>query len=235
MFDTIKKQLAVFGIAALCFGYFASYVPYSMLTKMLTSGMFEGMNGKGFSGFVIQPFIITCTVLAMYSFFVFSGWWRYASQWTLFGVRLPRPRWFTFLSGLCTAGIIITTTLAYTFEGISIVFAMLLMRGGVLAMAPIVDLIAVRRKRKIYWPSWVAAGLSFSSLFVTFSSKTSFVMTAVAATDITLYLLSYFLRLYMMSSWAKSSDSSELESTEFSVTLVSLFFGLHFQSGQFDR
>jgi len=33
---------------------------------------------------------------------------------------------------VCTAGIIGTTTLAYTFEGVSIVFVMLLMRGGVL-------------------------------------------------------------------------------------------------------
>ena len=35
--------------------------------------------------------------------------------------------------------IIVTTTLAYTFEGVSIVFMMLLMRGGVLGIAPVVD------------------------------------------------------------------------------------------------
>ncbi len=45
------------------------------------------------------------------------------------------------LSGLGTAIIIGTTTLAFTFTGVSILFALLLMRGGVLIIAPTVDLL----------------------------------------------------------------------------------------------
>lgn len=207
--DNLKNRLAVFGIAALCFGYFAAYVPYSMMTKMLTKGLFSGMDGVGFSGFEIQPVVIFASSASMFLFLTFSGWWKYATHSKVLGISLPRPQWFTLVSGICTSGQIITTTLAYTFEGVSIVFAMLLMRGGVLVLAPIVDLVAVRRKRKIYWPSWVAAILSFAALTVALFGKVGTSMTVVAICDISLYLFVYFFRLFFMSNRAKSDDVEE--------------------------
>lgn len=207
--DTLNKKLAALGIAALCFGYFASYIPYSMMTKMITSGKFSGMNGIGFSGFEIQPVVVLGSFISMYLFITLKGWWKFATHTKLLGISVPRPQWFTLISGFCTSSQIVTTTLAYTFEGVSIVFAMLLMRGGVLVLAPIVDTVAKRRKRKIYWPSWVAAGLSFAALFTTFSGNSSTAMTFVCAADITLYLVGYFFRLFIMSNRAKSDDASE--------------------------
>lgn len=205
----LNKKWAAFGIAALCFGYFASYVPYSMGVKMLTRGLFEGMNGNGFDGFVIQPVAVLGNVVAVAVVLSLLGWWKFATQFKIGSLSLPRPRPVTFLSGICTAGIIITTTLAYTFNGISIVFAMLLMRGGVLALGPIVDTIAVKRKRKVYWPSWVASTLSFGALLVAFSAKASTAITVVAAADIGIYILSYFIRLFIMSNYAKSNNDDE--------------------------
>jgi len=207
--NTFGRKLAGVGIAVFCFGYFASYVPYSMMTKMITRGLFQGMDGVGFTGFEIQPMAMVMCFVAMLTFVTAMGWWKYATQWKLFGVSLPRPRWFTFLSGLCTSGQIITTTLAYTFGGISIVFAMLLMRGGVLLMAPVLDMVVKKRKRKIYWPSWVAAGLSFGALIAAFSGKAGTAMTTVCAIDIGIYLAGYFFRLFFMSSYAKSNDTNE--------------------------
>lgn len=206
---TIGKTFAAAGIAALCFGYFASYVPYSMMTKMISDGLFSGMNGVGFSGFEIQPAVVLGSFISMYIFITAAGWWKYATHSKIFGVSFPRPQWFTFISGLCTASQIITTTLAYTFSGISIVFAMLLMRGGVLIIAPMVDLVVKRRKRRIYWPSWVASGLSLAALLVAFSEKAGTAITLIAAIDISLYLFGYFFRLYIMSTWAKSDDAEE--------------------------
>lgn len=205
----VKKKLAVFGIAALCFGYFASYVPYSMMTKMLTKGLFEGLNGIGFSGFEIQPVVVFASFLSMYVYLTLSGWWKYATHSKFLGVSFPRPQWFTFVSGICTSGQIITTTLAYTFEGVSIVFAMLLMRGGVLVLAPIVDTIAIKRKRKIYWPSWVAAFLSLAALAEALFGNVGTNMTIVAIIDISIYLFVYFFRLFFMSNRAKSDDIAE--------------------------
>lgn len=209
MIRKLRKRLAVFGIAALCFGYFAAYIPYSMMTKMITKGLFAGQEGHGFGGFEIQPVVVAGTFGAMFAFLTLSGWWKHANHTKIFGFSIPCPRWYTLISGLCTSGVIITTTLAYTFKGVSIVFAMLLMRGGVLAIAPIVDIIAVKRKRKIYWPSWVAAGLSFGALVISFGGDSGTAMTVVAAADVILYLMCYFMRLFFMSNQAKSHDVNE--------------------------
>lgn len=209
MIRKLRDRLASFGIVALCFGYFASYIPYSMMTKMITKGLFAGQEGHGFGGFEIQPVVVLGTFISMYAFLTFSGWWKFATHSKIFGISVPRPRWYTLISGICTSGVIITTTLAYTFKGVSIVFAMLLMRGGVLAMAPVVDMIAVRRKRKIYWPSWAAAGLSFAALFISFGGDSGIAMTVVAAVDVALYLTCYFMRLFFMSNRAKSHDVDE--------------------------
>ena len=206
---TMSKNLGSLGIAALCFGYFASYVPYSMMTKMITKGLFAGMNNVGLSGFQIQPIAVLGSLTGMFTFITLAGWWKYATHSRFLGLSFPRPQWFTFISGLCTAGQIITTTLAYTFDGISIVFAMLLMRGGVLVMAPIIDTVARRRKRRIYWPSWMAAGLSLGALVVAFAGKAGTAMTVIAAIDISLYLFVYFFRLLFMSNRAKSEDMAE--------------------------
>ncbi len=207
--SVLKKKLASLGIAALCFGYFAAYVPYSTMTKMITKGLFAGMNGVGLSGFALQPVALFANLCAMLAFITSMRWWKHATRSKILGISFPRPRWFTFISGICTGGVIVTTTLAYTFNGISIVFAMLLMRGGVLVMAPLVDTVARRRKRKIYWPSWVAALLSLGALVVAFAGKAGTAMTMLCAIDICLYLFCYFFRLLFMSNRAKSEDQAE--------------------------
>src|SRR5205814_1655670 len=77
------------------------------------------------------------------------GWWRYAD------VRNLTPE--IVLSSLGLSLIIGSTTVAYTFNGISIVLALLLMRGGLLIMGPITDAVFGRRVR---WFSWAALGVS---------------------------------------------------------------------------
>ncbi len=184
------------------FGYFAAYVPYSALTKAVTTGALPRSNGA-VDGFVLLPVTVGTSMVAMFTFLTVMRWWRYASRGRLLGVSLPRPGRYTFLSGLCTAAIIGTTTLAYTFEGVSIVFVMLLMRGGVLMIAPVVDTITGRRPR---WFSWVALLLSLAALVVSFSERGGYAITIVSAVDVSVYLLSYFVRLRFMSRLAKSGD-----------------------------
>ena len=106
------------------------------------------------------------------------------------------------MSGVCTAVIIMTTTLAYTFRGVSIVFIMLLMRGGVLVIAPINDFFARRRVR---WFSWVGLGLSLVALFVA-EAGGDYTITALCAANVLAYLMGYFIKLRFMSRLAKSED-----------------------------
>jgi hypothetical protein len=183
-------------------GYFACYAPYSALTKGLTSGLFPSMV-RPLTGFELLPPTVMASVVGMFAFLTIARWWRYAGRHTVFGFAIPFPGPWTFLSGLCTAAIIGTTTLAYTFDGVSIVFVMLLMRGGVLIIAPIVDSITGRKAR---WFSWGGLALSLGALVVAFSEEGGYDITIICAIDVAAYLASYFVRLRFMSRLAKSPD-----------------------------
>lgn len=186
------------------FGYFATYAPYAALTKVLTSGLID-TGGPPPSGVQLLPVSVMATVATAITFLWLTGWWRAAvkpvGRW-----RLPLPTRFTLVSGLCSSGIIATTTLAYTFEGVSIVFVMLLMRGGLLILAPLVDAITGRR---IKWFSIAALGLSFASLATSMLGGSGTAITTLCIVDIALYLTCYFIRLQLMSKKAKSQDPAD--------------------------
>ncbi|MCY1077959.1 hypothetical protein [Archangium lansingense] len=196
-----RRDLAIWGYA---FGYFACYAPYSALTKALSHGALEGMT-RGISGFELLPWSTLASGLGMFLFLTGRGWWQYASTRTFLGLRIPFPGPWTFLSGLCSAAIIATTTLAYTFSGTSIVFMMLLMRGGVLILAPLVDVLSQRR---VAWPSWVALGLSFAAVGVATAPGVDARVTTAALVDLGVYLIGYFIRLRFMSRLAKTGEPS---------------------------
>lgn len=196
------RDLAIWGYA---FGYFACYAPYSALTKALSQGGVPGMDAA-VSGFALLPSSAIASLVGMLVFLSAMGWWKHARRRTVLGVSVPSPSVWTFLSGLCTAAIIPTTTLAYTFSGVSIVFMMLLMRGGVLVLAPVVDLVS---KRRVRWFSWIALVLSLGALLAALADGASYEITLVAAVDVAVYLLAYFVRLRFMSRLAKSDDSND--------------------------
>jgi hypothetical protein len=139
----------------------------------------------------------------MFIFLTAMGWWRHASHRSIAGRSVPFPGRWTFLSGLATAAVIATTTLAYSFEGVSIVFVMLLMRGGVLVLAPLVDAVS---QRSVRWFSWVGLALSLSAVLVAFAEEGGYAITLVCAIDVAIYLVSYFVRLRFMSRLAKSEQ-----------------------------
>lgn len=184
-------------------GYFAAYAPYSALTKALS----EGRLGERVPGNTILPLSTLASLIAMVLFLGATGWWRSAGRKQIGPFSLPFPTRWTALSGLCGATILTTTTLAYTIDGVSIVFMMLLLRGGMLAMAPAVDWIS---GRKVQWISWVATGLTLSSLLVTLIDRDeSFALPVIGLIDVGAYLTAYFVRLRFMSKLAKS-DSLEV-------------------------
>ena len=193
------KELSIWFFA---FGYFATYAPYSALDKALAEGLMTGTKIH-IPGFELLPATVMATLAGMLAFLGFTGWWRFSEKQTIFGLGIHVPNRWTFLSGLCTATIIMTTTLAYTFQGVSIVFMMLLMRGGVLVIAPMVDALS---GRKVRWFSWTALALALSALLVAFSERMSFQLTLLAGLDVGAYLLGYFVRLRFMSHLAKSDS-----------------------------
>jgi len=209
----LKSAVSIWWFA---FGYFACYVPYAALTKALSDGLLPGMDEDlsyvlvsghdgEITGLMLLPISCLASLVGMFTFITAKRWWGFAGRRTFLGKSLPCPRRLTFLSGLATSGIIATTTLAYAFSGVSIVFMMLLMRGGVLVLAPIVD---AGTGRKVHRASWIALVLSLGALFVAFfgGGKSGTAMTIVAVVDVCIYLLAYFIRLRLMSRLAKSQD-----------------------------
>ncbi len=191
------------------FGYFACYVPYSALTKWLSSAsetyphVQDGRVLLPLSGLELLPATVLASTVTMAVSFSILGFWRYPTRRRIGPFTLPSPTAFTFLSGLATALILLTTTLAYTFEGVSIPFVMLLMRGGVLLLAPVVDALS---KRKVRWFAWIALGLSALSLLDAVVSRGGRHVPWLCALDVLAYLGGYFLRLQLMSKLGKSED-----------------------------
>jgi protein-tyrosine-phosphatase len=183
-------------------GYFAFYIPYSALVKVLSLGLLSTARGP-VPGFVLLPATVIATTVGMLTVITVAGGWSHLKRRRLAGLSLPLPRLSTFVSGLATAAIIATTTLNYTFGGISIILALLLMRGGVLILAPIVDLVFGRR---IGWDSWAAFGLSFAAIFVALSEVDGYRITAAAALILGTYLAGYAVRISLMTRVAKSAE-----------------------------
>lgn len=190
------------GIWAHAFGYFACYAPYTALTKAASEGTWPGL-ARPIDGFELLPVTTLASLVGMLVFLSVARWWRYARTRSLFGRSVPSPGRWTLLSGLCTACIIGTTTLAYTFHGVSIVFMMLLMRGGLLVVAPIVDRVSGREVR---WQSRVALLVSLGALAVATFDRASYELTVLALLDVVVYLAAYVVRLRFMSHLAKSND-----------------------------
>lgn len=193
----VARPGAIWWIAS---AYFGCYVPFTILTKTASEGAFGGVRVPGVA---LLPLSTLAGVVVMLGFLAATGWWRSAGTVAVGRRRLPVPSRWTALSGVCTAVILTTTTLAYTFEGVSIVLVMLIMRGGVLVLAPLVDAATGRRPQPA---SWVGLALSLAALVVAVGGPGAWALSGAAMLDVTLYLLAYFVRLRFMSRLAKSGD-----------------------------
>ena len=189
-------------IWALGFGFYFFYTPYSGLTKALSNGLLTSTHGP-VKGTVLLPLSAIATVVGMLGFISAMRWWKYAGRREFFGYQVPFPRRLTFLSGVCLATIMGTTTLAFTFGGLSIVLVLVLLRGGTLIIAPIVDYIVGRRVR---WFSWTAMLVSLAAVLVVLRDSSNYTLTIAAIIDVAAYLAAYFFKLQFMSRLAKSDE-----------------------------
>jgi hypothetical protein len=185
------------------FGYLGCYIPYSTLSKGLSSGVLgTGQTPSGVQMLPVTTITLCCGTLL---FFTVTGWWKYPEKKRVFGLSIPVPTRWTLVSGIAAAVIINTTALSYTFPGVSIPFIQLMMRGDVLLMAPLVDRLT---GRKVRWYSWVALALVACALIIVIQQRGGLMMPSLAILTIALYVLGYFLRIWSMSHAAKSSDAS---------------------------
>lgn len=214
-----KRQfkLRIWWLAA---GYFLFYAPYAALIKGLTNRSWPGIVGP-ISGFRILPAVVVSTAITLICVVSAKRWWRYLGRREFFGRSLPFPALLVFLSGLGTAIIIGTTTLAFTFPGVSIVFALVLMRGGVLTLAPLVDLTFRRRVR---WFSWAALMVSVLAVGLTIRDVNAPRLSSTVVAIIAAYLTGYLMRLPCLTKLAKTYDPEITRRYFVEELLVALVF-----------
>ena len=188
------------GMLGLAFGYFFWYTPYAALTKSLSSGLLPGMD-RQVGGLVLLPAAALGTLVGAPLFLAVTGWWRYIGTRRLAGRLLRLPSRTMIIAGFFMALVIATTTLNYTFAGVSILFMLLMMRAGVLILSPIVD--TVRRRRvRVY--SWAALGFSLAAVVTALSDVNNYTLTLGAVASLAFYFTGYIGRFEIMSRIAKT-------------------------------
>ncbi|CAL9329790.1 hypothetical protein [Streptomyces sp. enrichment culture] len=216
-------------MAWLALGYFASYIPYVMLLKILVHHMSDAAGGP-VDGMAVLPAAALGQLAVMPLFLLVSGWWRYALRPPETGPRppAPGPRPLApggrtpppgsrpvspgprsavsayrreILAGLSASLIIGTTTLSFTFSGTSVLFVLLLMRGGVLVMSPLMD---KARGRHVPRSAWAALAFSLAAVLVAVGGVRDYRLALPALLCLCVYLAGYTARFDLMSRAAKA-------------------------------
>lgn len=180
--------------------YFLSYVPYAVGTKLVTTQIDPGL-GRPLTGLEMLPFTLIVSSILLLATLWLNGWWRVVPRRSGGRGFIIRPS--MWLAGIGTAMLLIAVPLSYTFPNVSIPTVQLLMRGDVLLVAPLVDLIAGRRVRSY---SWIALLLVAIGLALTLRMRGGFDFPPLLVSIVVVYTLGYFLRLAVMTRIAKSDD-----------------------------
>ena len=186
--------------------YFLTYLPNIIITKLVTSTPRPGA-GRPLSGIETLPASLIVSLVFTAIFVWAAGWHRDAHATTIGGIRVPVPSRSTALSGIGTALVLFTVPLSFTLQGVSIPFIQLLMRGDILIVAPLVDLLFGRRVR---WWSWAALALVALALVLVVHQRGGFDLPPLAILTVALYTLGYFVRLAVMTHTAKSGDRASV-------------------------
>lgn len=198
-----KKSLSVELLTLL---YFLSYLPYIMITRFLATARLEGL-GRPLTGLEILPAMLLIAAVLTYAYCWQAGWFADVHRLKVGPVRLPFAGRDTLILGLCTAVIITVVPLSYTLTGVSIPLIQLLMRGDILIIAPMVDLLAGRRVR---WWSWAALILVGVGMAVAFAGRGALALPAEAIGVVVAYTAAYFGRLLVMTRIAKDGDQAKI-------------------------
>ena len=202
----VAAKAAAFPLEAYVGLYLIAYLPNVIITKLVTSTPHAGL-GRPLTGLETLPASLIISMLLTYLFIWWSGWHKDANGVMIGGRRIPVPTRYTFLSGIGTALVLFTVPLSFTFEGVSIPFIQLLMRGDILLIAPLVDMAFGRRVR---WWSWTALVMVLVALAITLTDRGGFHLPPLAILTVVLYTIGYFIRLAVMTKVSKSGDPASV-------------------------
>jgi hypothetical protein len=191
--------------------YFAAHAGYIVLTRLATEGQPAGL--------ALLPYSLLAYAVFTAVFIWLSGWYRDANHGGVSGWQIPRPTRETVLSGIGSAMMLTSIPIAYSFTDVSVALALLLLRGGALAIAPMVDLL---HRRRIFWHSGVALALVAAALLLALRAREGAALPIPAILTLGLYNLGFLLRLTMMTRIAKRGDDAQTRGYFVEEKLVAL-------------
>jgi hypothetical protein len=183
----------------LCIGYFLFYIITGVTVKYFLGSGMNQMEVLAYST-LGGNFVAISVVVAL-------RWYRLESSRLITWGKVTFPSEFVYIipSGVCTAVVIATTTLMYTLP-ISVMVAMVIMRGSVILISRVVDAVQIRQgilNKRVYMEENL--GVVFALLAVGVhlvdvkgDGHFDFVTDPIAMIILGSYITAYAIRIYIM-------------------------------------
>ncbi len=189
----------------LCGAYFIFYVITGISVKFFlsTSPGRPALDGMEYLLYGTGASTILATGVA-----IILKWYKMDSikRVKFLGMNIPSEYIYIIPSGICTAVVIPTTTLMYSFKAISVMVAMVLMRGAVIIISRIIDTIQIKQgilKKKVYKEENIAvivalAAVALNIIKGTNDGKQSAFSSLPVMIIFISYITAYAIRIYIM-------------------------------------
>jgi len=185
----------------LCIGYFVFYVITGVSVKYFLS--------TGFGDIEYNVYSTAAGTVTCLGYSIAKRWYRLqTSDPILFlGITVPGELRYIIPSGVMTAVVIPTTTLMYSLKGVSVMVAMVIMRGAVIVISRCVDAIQIKQgilKKRVYLEENMGVVFAIAAVCVTifFSKNTEgavpFYESTPAMVILAAYVTAYSFRIYIM-------------------------------------
>ncbi|MBS4028205.1 MAG: hypothetical protein KGZ58_06135 [Ignavibacteriales bacterium] len=189
----------------LCIGYFSFYVVTGISAKLFTDKHIA--SSLHFNQIEYMVYNTIGGMLTALGIVIVMRWYKLKSNQMISvgGISIPEEVKYILPSGLMTAIVIPTTTLMYTFEGMSVMVAMVIMRASVIVISRAVDAVQIGQgilKKRVYAEenyavvfALLAAGIN---LFYVQSGDFDFLNNSAAVIILSSYIVAYSIRIYIM-------------------------------------
>lgn len=197
-----------------CTGYFFLYIIFLIASKYFTDYVLQGTSDplilREMKTRMNVEFLVYSTIggnlLCLVIVFAFR-WYKLKSNNMIkfAGMNIPAELLYIIPSGICTAVVIPTTTLMYTLP-ITVMVAMVIMRGSIIVISRIVDAIQIRQgilKKKVYFQEEMSVVFAILAVGVQLffergNAQFDFISYTPAVVILSSYITAYFIRLYIM-------------------------------------
>ena len=189
----------------LCIGYFFFYVITGISAKFFTpSGASVTLNMDQMSYMAYNTVGGMVTALGIV---LLMGWYKLKSNSMIqvAGISLPSEITYIMPSGFMTAIIIPATTLMYTFQGMSVMVAMVIMRASVIVISRLVDTIQISQgilRKKVYREENIAVVFALIAAGINLvwvqAGDFDFLDNTAAMIILVTYITAYAIRIYIM-------------------------------------